>query len=111
MNRRRLLRVLPIAAIGSAIPHGALHFGPIDCDALVTGHNVAIAKSGPLQVGNGVFAFGADITGKGVWARAAGRAEPCDLTMRMQLLNQQHSKSRGVRIELSLPHVVAGGIA
>jgi hypothetical protein len=39
---------------------------PIDREALVTRHNVTIDKqdpASPLQVGNGQFAFGADITG------------------------------------------------
>src|SRR5882672_1919673 len=45
---------------------GAESGGPIDREALVTRHNPVICKvdvDAPLTVGNGGFAFGADITG------------------------------------------------
>ena len=45
---------------------GSENISPIDRQALVTRHNPAIRKldvDAPLTVGNGGFAFGADITG------------------------------------------------
>ncbi len=55
-----------IAADGGATAATASESGRIDRHALVTRHNVVLDKpdlNSPLQVGNGEFAFGVDITG------------------------------------------------
>ncbi len=57
----RLLGLVALALFASAI-----HAAPIDRHALVTRHNptiTSIDKSAPFMVGNGNFAFTADITG------------------------------------------------
>ena len=46
---------------------GADHLPRIDRHALVTRHNLDFAKSEPVQVGNGEFAFTADITGLAIF--------------------------------------------
>ena len=58
------------AHVGSALLLGSLAMGaraePIDRHALVTRHNVTLTNAIPgtvLQVGNGEFAFGVDVTG------------------------------------------------
>src|SRR5579872_983925 len=51
---------------GGVLAHSATPDAPIDRHALVTRHNVVLTKfdgERPLQVGNGEFAFGMDITG------------------------------------------------
>jgi hypothetical protein len=53
-----LLAILATSPVAAADPAS-----PIDRHALVTRHNLEFTKSEPVQVGNGEFAFTADITG------------------------------------------------
>jgi hypothetical protein len=68
LTRRQTLQALGLSllATDNAGASGNDHEEPIDRRALVNRHNVVLEKpelNSPLQVGNGEFAFGVDITG------------------------------------------------
>jgi hypothetical protein len=62
----KAISVAVLALFGTESALAAAPSRPIDRQALVTRHNVVITaldEKAPLQVGNGQFAFGADVTG------------------------------------------------
>jgi hypothetical protein len=59
----RIANLLILIVLGTSSVSGTENPSRIDRHALVTRHNLELTKSEPVQVGNGEFAFTADITG------------------------------------------------
>jgi len=62
MTQCKLLALL-VSVLSARIVPAADTGAPLDRHAIVTRHNVELTESQPVQVGNGEFAFSADITG------------------------------------------------